>query len=129
MQADERETTGIRSVLNFGHTFGHALEAVTGYQELLHGEAISIGMICAARLAEAVARVDGQFTNRLRKLLSALELPVDLPSIDREALLSAMDHDKKVEHGRLNFVLPSRLGHVELVRDIDRIAVRATLNS
>ena len=124
---DEREETGRRSVLNYGHTFCHALEAVTGYGRYLHGEAVSIGMLCASRLAERLGRVDEKFTQRQRALLQALGLPVDFPAVDHDAILAAMSRDKKVEYGRLRFVLPTRMGHVELVGDVAEAHVRAVL--
>jgi 3-dehydroquinate synthase len=127
VEADEREETGRRSVLNYGHTFAHAVEAVAGYGELLHGEAVSIGMMCAARLAERLGRVDIEFVARQERLLAALKLPVELPALDDNALLEAMTHDKKVADGRLKFVLPTRLGEVELVDGIDLADVRAAL--
>ncbi len=125
---DEREETGVRAVLNYGHTFCHALEAATGYGELLHGEAVSIGMLCASRLAERMGRIDAELTRRQHDLLAALNLPTEVPAIDSEILLSLMSHDKKVEHGRLRFVLPTKLGHVELVADVDPADVRAALS-
>ena len=125
--ADEHELTGKRAVLNYGHTFCHALEAITGYNQLLHGEGVSIGMVCALRLAERLGRVNREFTERQQRLLTALGLPVELPDVDHEALVAAMAHDKKVEHGRLRFVLPTRLGHVELVGQVDGDDVRAAL--
>lgn len=127
VSADEREETGQRAVLNYGHTFCHALETVTGYGQLLHGEAVSIGMVCAARLAERLGRVDAQFAPRLRRLLVELGLPVEVPAVDHAALVDVMARDKKAEHGRLRFVLPSRLGHVELVGDVPRELVAAAL--
>jgi 3-dehydroquinate synthase len=126
--ADERELTGQRAVLNYGHTFCHALETVTGYGEYLHGEAVSLGMLCASRLAERLGRVDHKFTTRQRKLLKTLKLPVDFPEVDHQALLNAMSHDKKVEHGKLRFVLPTKMGHVELVGDVDERDVLAALD-
>jgi 3-dehydroquinate synthase len=126
---DEHELTGLRAVLNYGHTFCHALETVTGYGRFLHGEAVSIGMLCASRLAERLGRVDGQFTRRQHDLLSDLGLPVDFPDVDHDAIVAAMAHDKKVEHGRLRFVLPVRMGHVELVGDVAEREVRAALAS
>ena len=127
VEQDEREETGQRAVLNYGHTFCHAFESVTGYGALLHGEAVSIGMLCASRLAERLGRVSTELTARQRALLMALGLPVSVPQVDHELLLTAMAHDKKVEHGRLRFVLPSRMGHVELVADVPVDAVRAAL--
>lgn len=129
VEKDEREETGLRAVLNFGHTFGHAFETLLGYGALLHGEAVAIGMVCAARLAERLGRVDGQLTNRLGSLLETFGLPVDVPKLDAENVLDAMMHDKKVQHGKLNFILPSRLGHVELVGNIDSNEVRAALEN
>ncbi len=127
VEADEREESGLRAVLNYGHTFGHALEAITGYGQLLHGEAVSIGMLCASHLAEALGRIDSDTTRRQHDLLAALGLPVDLPDVDRDRMLALMQHDKKVEHGRLRFVLPTRMGHVELVDDVAESLVRASL--
>jgi 3-dehydroquinate synthetase len=127
VEQDERETTGRRAVLNYGHTFGHAVEAETGYERFLHGEAVAVGMVCASRLAAKLGRVDAELTRRQRDLLTALGLPVQLPDLADEALLAAMQRDKKVEHGRLRFVLPTRLGHVELVSDVAESFVRAVL--
>lgn len=126
---DEREETGRRAILNYGHTFCHAIEQVSGYGQFLHGEAVSIGMICASRLAEKMGRIDGSMTERQTRLLERLGLPTVMPSLDEEALLTAMQHDKKTEGGKLRFVLPSRLGHVEVVTGVDpelaRLACRA----
>ena len=79
------------------------------------------------RLAERLGRVDAQFAPRLRRLLVELGLPVDVPAVDHAALVDVMARDKKAEHGRLRFVLPSRLGHVELVGDVPRELVAAAL--
>jgi 3-dehydroquinate synthase len=127
VENDERETTGLRAVLNYGHTFGHAIEAETCYGQFLHGEAVAIGMICASRLAERLGRIDPELTRRQADLLRALGLPIAVPDVDREVLVAAMRRDKKVAHGRLRFVLPSRLGHVELVGDVADEDVRAVL--
>ena len=127
VQADEREETGLRAVLNYGHTFCHAIEAVTGYDRFLHGEAVSVGMLCAARLAGSLGRVDAKFTRRLHNLLSALGLPLEVPDVDHKTLLDVMQRDKKVQHGKLRFVLPTRIGHVELVSDVDSEKVQAAL--
>lgn len=121
VKQDEFETTGLRAILNYGHTFGHAFEALAGYGELLHGEAVSIGMICASRLAEKLARIGSMETERQVKLLTALHLPVAVPEnlLGRSSeILKCMMLDKKTEAGELRFVLPSRLGHVETVRGI-----------
>ncbi len=127
VEADERELTGSRAVLNYGHTFCHAFETVTGYGTLLHGEAVSIGMICAARLAARLGRVDSSFVERQQKLLTALGLPVEVPDVDPDGLLAVMARDKKNVHGQLRFVLPSRLGHAELVDGVQSADARAAL--
>ena len=130
VQADEREQSGGRAMLNYGHTFGHAFEAVTGFGHLLHGEAVAIGMLCASRLAESLDMIDAGVTQRQHRLLVALGLPVAVPDVDPGRVLAAMQHDKKVEHGRMRFVLPTRLGHVQLVSDIDpQLVTRATADS
>jgi 3-dehydroquinate synthase len=126
---DERELTGLRAVLNYGHTFCHAIESVTGYGEYLHGEAVSMGMICASRLAERLGRIPPEITARQRALLAAVGLPVNPPELDADALLNAMKHDKKTEHGRMRFVLPTRLGHVELVDGVEPSLVRGVLTA
>lgn len=121
VRQDEYETTGMRAVLNYGHTFGHAFEALAGYSALLHGEAVSIGMICASRLAESLGRISTDDTRRQKKLLAALHLPVAVP-VDlqnrHDEIVQCMMLDKKTEGRELRFVLPTRIGHVEIVRGI-----------
>ena len=128
VEQDERETAGLRAVLNYGHTFAHAIEAEAGYGEFLHGEAVSIGMLAASRLAERLSRVDSHFTARQESLLQRLGLPTVLPHLSPAVLLAAMRLDKKVAHGRLRFVLPTRMGHVELVGDVPEDEVLAVLS-
>jgi 3-dehydroquinate synthase len=129
VEQDEKELTGLRAVLNYGHTFCHAIETVTGYGRLLHGEAVAIGMICASRLAQRLGRVSGDLTARQTKLLEAFGLPTAIDGLDEDQLLAAMQHDKKAEHGWLRFVLPARLGVVELVAGIDSELVRAAFKA
>jgi 3-dehydroquinate synthase len=127
VEQDERELTGLRAVLNYGHTFAHAIESVTGYGTHLHGEAVAIGMICASRLAELLARIQPVVTDRQLHLLKALGLPTTVGPHDTDALLAAMQHDKKVERGQLRFVLPTRLGHVEMVKGVPEEQVRRAI--
>ena len=127
VEQDEREETGLRSILNYGHTFCHAFEAATGYEQLLHGEGVAIGMTCAARLAERLGRVDAAFVGRQRALLEAFGLPLEAPDVDHDELIELMYRDKKVERGRLRFVLPTRIGHVELVPDVANNEILAAL--
>jgi len=126
--ADEREETGLRAVLNYGHTFCHAFETLTGYEQLLHGEGVSIGMTCAARLAARLSRVDGAFVGRQQALLAALGLPTQAPRLSADEVLAVMARDKKTIAGKLRFVLPTRFGHVEMVDNISAADVRAALD-
>jgi 3-dehydroquinate synthase len=127
VEQDEREETGQRAILNYGHTFCHAFEAATGYEQLLHGEGVAIGMMCAARLAQRLGRVDTAFVDRQRNLLSALGLPLNVPEVDREEIIELMYRDKKVDRGKLRFILPSRMGHVECVKDVATAEILAAL--
>jgi 3-dehydroquinate synthase len=103
---DEFETKGLRALLNFGHTIGHGIEASAGYGEMLHGEAISLGMRAALRLSEEFAGLDAAVSRRLVRLLGMWRLPLVLPgSIGTATVLEKMGRDKKFDHGRLKFVL------------------------
>ena len=128
VEQDECELTGVRAVLNYGHTFAHAFEAAGEYGLLLHGEAVSIGMECAARLARRMNRINDEFVNRQTALLNALKLPTEVPDFNGEELVMIMRRDKKVDEGRLRFVLPTKLGHVELVKDVRVEDVLASLS-
>ncbi len=130
VKQDEFETTGLRAVLNYGHTFAHAFEALCGYGELLHGEAVSIGMLYASRLAERLGRIEAGDTERQLRLLEGLGLPAALPEgvlLSDDEVIERMKLDKKSVGGRLRFVLPTRLGHVELVDGVSEEDVRAVL--
>lgn len=112
---DEREETGLRAVLNFGHTIGHAVEAVAGYGgDFEHGEAVAVGMVAESRLAERVGWINAETTDRLIRLLDRFGLPTSLSGLDPDALLEAMGRDKKNQGGRIRLVLPRRVGAVEL---------------
>ena len=128
VEADERETTGLRAVLNYGHTYAHAFEAAGNYGAMLHGEAVSIGMMCAARLAEIMGRIDEEFVTRQFNLLEALQLPTATPDYNGDDLVALMYRDKKVDAGQLRFILPTKMGHVELVKDVRVDDVLASLN-
>lgn len=129
---DEHETSGLRAILNYGHTFAHAFENATGYGHFLHGEAVSLGMVAAARLACRLGRIDQDLVDRQDRLLANLGLPIDVASVTRELatteLLAIMRRDKKAISGNLRFVLPTRLGHVELVDGINPADVAAVLS-
>ncbi len=128
VERDELDN-GLRNILNYGHTFGHALEALSGYDRWLHGEAVSLGMEVAARIAVArglLAEVDAR---RQRTLLAALGLSVECEAIDVETAMEAMQRDKKVRDGRTRWVLPTGIGHVELYKDIDVEMVREAIEA
>ncbi len=130
---DEHETSGLRAILNYGHTFAHAFESASGYGRFLHGEAVSLGMVAAARLACRLGRIDSELVDRQNRLLAELGLPTDVDSVARELatdeLLAIMRRDKKAVSGQLRFVLPTRLGHVELVDGISAADVAAVLET
>ncbi|MFM7109282.1 MAG: 3-dehydroquinate synthase [Planctomycetaceae bacterium] len=126
VERDEREVTGERAALNYGHTFAHAYEAAAGYGVLLHGEAVAIGMARAARLAARLGRIEAAFVDRQDRLLAAFGLPTSpaaAGAIPVDQLLALMARDKKAVDGRLRFVLPDRIGHVELVEVVPAAAV------
>jgi 3-dehydroquinate synthase len=122
VSADEHETTGLRAILNYGHTFGHAIEALAQYGTYLHGEAIAIGMTMAGRLAAELHRWTEQELGRQTQLLETFGLPTSLSNrhepIAPESMVQAMMLDKKTSHGQLRLILPSRLGHVETVKEV-----------
>jgi len=124
--ADERET-GERALLNFGHTFGHAIEAAQGYGAWLHGEAVAAGMVCAAKLSERVCGLDASHTRRLTALVAAAQLPTVPPKIAADRWLELMGRDKKVADGAVRFVLLERLGHAVLRRDVASADVTAVV--
>ncbi|MEX2288333.1 MAG: 3-dehydroquinate synthase [Planctomycetaceae bacterium] len=130
VEQDEQERTGIRSLLNYGHTFAHAFEALCGYGELMHGEAVAIGMVCAAKLAQRRRLIDAATSARQNALLEALALPTRLPpavKLDTKDVLDRMLLDKKAADGRLHFVLPTRLGCAQLIDDVPEADVKAVL--
>lgn len=126
--ADERES-GIRAILNFGHTFGHAIETLTGYRRFLHGEAVAIGMVMAADLSWRQGLLPGEDARRIRAALAALGLPVTPPLLAAEAMLAAMGMDKKVLDGRLRLVLATALGSAVVTEDVDPAALSRTLTA
>jgi 3-dehydroquinate synthase len=126
---DEKETSGRRAILNYGHTVGHAIEAVYGYGEYLHGEAISIGMVVEAEMAKALGMVDTAFCDRQRAVFSSSGLPVVCPSGKESELIDAMTRDKKVASGKLNFILPTRIGNVKSVPSPRAEAIKAAIKA
>ena len=115
---DERES-GLRALLNLGHTFGHAIEAEMGFGQWLHGEAVSAGMVLAAHVAQRQSKLTTVEVMRITALLKKVELPIKAPaSMDYAAFIKHMKRDKKVLAGQLRFVLPTAIGAAEVVSDV-----------
>jgi len=135
--ADERETGDDRALLNFGHTFGHALEAETGFGDrLLHGEAVALGMVLAFDFAVRLGLATGQDAHRVRHHLAAAGLPTELAALGlsggldggaADRLLAHMGKDKKVRDGAITLILPRRIGEVFVMRDAPVEQLRAFL--
>jgi 3-dehydroquinate synthase len=121
VSADEREG-GLRRVLNFGHTIGHALEAESNYRHFLHGEAVAWGMIGATHIAAATGRLDRKTANQITEAILALG---PLPGVTAKSrkILELLRTDKKTMHGAVHFVLPTRIGAVEIVNDVPEAVI------
>jgi len=122
---DERES-GLRAILNFGHTFGHAIEAGLGYGQWLHGEAVGCGMVMAARLSQRLGYVDAAFVDRLVRVIDSAGLPVRAPELGTASFLELMRIDKKAEAGEIRFVVIDRPGSAVMQAAPDAV-VRAVI--
>jgi 3-dehydroquinate synthase len=127
IERDPEERSELRFALNYGHTIGHALEAVTGFARWTHGEAVSLGIAAEARLAGRLGLADTATVSRQERLLDRLGLPVRAGGLDADAVLTAITHDKKARDGRVPFVLAPRLGEFRVVYDVPPAEVRAVL--
>lgn len=119
---DERED-GVRALLNLGHTFGHAIETGMGYGAWLHGEAVAAGMVLAARLSHRLGLIAAQDVARVSALLAGAGLPIAAPEFGLDRYLELMGHDKKVEGGRIRFVLMKRIGEAFVSDEVPRAAL------
>ncbi len=132
VSADEREG-GMRRILNYGHTIGHALESVTGYRRLRHGEAVGYGMKGATTIAAKLEMIDPAEATMIHDLVDSIGRRPPIDDLPIPGIIAAMSHDKKVSQGKVPFILPTRLGEVEIRDDVPaaivRAAVRATLAS
>lgn len=133
VEADEKEQD-LRAILNFGHTFGHALEAEAGYDgNLLHGEAVSIGMVMAIELSKNLGHLSGQDAGRAVEYIRSIGLPTNINSIEGsnswhpDGLIQHMQHDKKVSNGQLRFVLIKGIGEAYLTADVEKKQVFGVL--
>jgi 3-dehydroquinate synthase len=126
VSADEREV-GLRRVLNFGHTIGHALESATRYRDFLHGEAVAWGMIAATQIAFAMERIDGASARRIADAVRSLG-PLPAVATRSQRVIDLLRSDKKTRHGAVHFVLPREIGRVEIVNDVPGSVVRAAVD-
>ena len=115
---DERES-GVRALLNFGHTFGHVIETHQGYGNWLHGEAVAAGMVQAAELSQKTGWLTTADVERIKRVLTLANLPITPPAIDVQTALGLMGHDKKVKHGQIRLILLKSLGKALLTNDFD----------
>ena len=123
---------GIRAILNYGHTVGHAVESLTGYSVINHGEAVAIGMVAAAKIAEAMDESDwdAASTQRQQVLLEKTQLPTELPAdISIGDILVALRSDKKVKEGKVRFVLPKTLGEAFVTNKVSDDDARQVLKA
>ncbi|WP_333654174.1 3-dehydroquinate synthase [Dissulfurispira sp.] len=124
---DEREA-GLRAILNYGHTIGHAIETETGYSRFLHGEAIAIGMNLEAWLSEIMGFLGRKDALKIKAVIDSYGLPSELPAdLNADKLISHMKLDKKVEAGEMKFILPEKLGKVKIQKGIDIENIRKAL--
>jgi len=125
VEADEREG-GLRAILNFGHTIGHAVESVSGFQ-LLHGECVSIGMVGAFKMAQHLGMVDAKESDRVLRLLERIGLLTGIKGMDVDKVFAQMYHDKKIKNNKLVFILPKRIGEVLQISIDDTALIKKVL--
>lgn len=125
--AEDEKENGARANLNYGHTFGHAIESVTNYEKFLHGEAIAIGMVAAGALAVELGMVAAAFDARQRSIFAAYGLPVSWAELPADEAIDAMRKDKKVRAGTMKFIVADQIGRVVQRTDITEAQVRAAL--
>ena len=128
VQEDERELTGLRAILNYGHTIGHAVESLNGYGRFRHGEAVAIGMLAAGELGIQHTGFSEEERERFTALILKAGFPTDLSGLEDEAIIARTRTDKKVRDGEVRYVLPERIGEVRVVSGIPEDSVRRALN-
>jgi 3-dehydroquinate synthase len=128
VELDETER-GLRTILNFGHTIGHALETLTGYERYQHGEAVAIGMVAAGKLAQSLSLFNATGLNRLIELIKAAGLPTTIPHLAISKFLDTIYRDKKITAHNIRMVLPQQLGQVRVVPDISEKILIKTIRS
>jgi len=126
VEQDEKEK-GIRMVLNYGHTIGHAIETITKYSVYNHGEAVAIGMVAAARISKEMGMIDEATLERIKGLLEKLKLPISVDGLSAKKITNSLKVDKKIREGKIKFVLPKRIGKVEIRDDVPIQTVKRVL--
>jgi len=124
--AEDEKESGSRAILNFGHTVGHAVEAVSGFG-LKHGQAVAIGMVAEAKISNRVGRMKEEDVIRLKEVIEKTGLPVDVPSLDISEVMTAMRHDKKVTGSKVRFVLLNTIGDADITDDVSPYLVEEVL--
>ncbi len=127
--ADEHETNGGRALLNFGHTFGHAIETALGYGTWLHGEAVGCGMVMATRFSAKLGQIDAATGDRIIDVIQRAGLPVKAPSIEADVMLDHMSRDKKNDAGVIRLILLDALGKSHLSTGVDQQTIRRFLTT
>ncbi|MCM8795531.1 MAG: 3-dehydroquinate synthase [Candidatus Omnitrophica bacterium] len=127
VQQDERENKGIRTILNFGHTIGHALEAAAGYRHYNHGEAVALGMLVASDLSKALGLIDEKTQKRLENLIKAVGLPIRINRVPITAIIKAYYYDKKFITKKNRFVLLKEIGKTKIVENISLKLIKRVL--
>ena len=124
--AEDERDMGLRHILNYGHTIGHAVESVSDFR-IKHGNAVAIGMVAAARLSHRLGMLDGGEVKKLRQLITRAGLPAEIPDLGIEEIMQAMQHDKKVREGRVEFVLLKSIGDTVVTDDVSPSLIREVL--
>ncbi len=125
VERDERDL-GIRNILNYGHTVGHAIETVSDF-EVGHGGAVAIGMMAAARISNQLSIFDTGELDRLKDVIERAGLPTEIPDLEVDSILQAMKHDKKISRGRIRFILPKSIGEVFITDEVSLSLVKKVL--
>jgi 3-dehydroquinate synthase len=125
--SQDETDTGLRNILNFGHTIGHAVETISDFS-ISHGQAVAIGMIAESRVAVRMGIFDSNEQERLERLIDEMGLPVKIPRMDKDMILQAIKHDKKICNGKIRFALPRAIGDVYITDSVEEAAVMEVLN-
>ena len=119
---------GLRNILNYGHTIGHAIESVSG-MTIWHGEAVAMGMVVEAKIARALSLITDIDVSRITGLLIKAELPTEIPSLDQEKVLEAIHHDKKITRGKIVFALPKGIGEAVMTDSVSDKVIKHALGN